>query len=81
MKKSIKRQIYLNVFGSDIRSVTNWDLVSHVEGLRTRSWNDPKRLCRRTRCRLGGSETGRSIPHLLQHCERVDLIFFPAGEE
>ena len=56
----------LNVLGSDIRTVPNWDLVRNVEGLRSSSWN-PKRLGWWGRSGLGGSETWGSVPHILQH--------------
>jgi len=41
-----------------------------MEGLRASSENCSKRLRRRRRCRFGGSETRRNIPHVL-HCDEV----------
>jgi len=42
--------------------------MSDMEGLRARSENCSERLRRRRRCRFGGSETRRNIPHVL-HCD------------
>lgn len=60
------QKIYLNILGSNIRSVAYWDFVSHMKRLGPGPRNS-KWLGWWGRGRLGGSETRRSIPHILQH--------------
>lgn len=65
---------YLNIFGSDIGAMTNWDFVSDMKGFGSSSWNT-ERFGWRWRSRFSWSKTGWHIPHFLHHLQFLRVLF------